>query len=62
MHNLQDLEVMLQFGRDREMSLLRSTRIARSGEGGARRWIGHQLVRTGTWLANERPMRPASAG
>jgi hypothetical protein len=26
-----------------------------------RRWVGRQLVRTGTWLANDPTMRPARA-
>ena len=59
---MQNVQVMLQFGRERELSLLRSTRLARNGGRSARRWLGRQLVRTGTWLANERPMRPAATG
>ena len=26
-----------------------------------RRWVGHQLVRAGAWLANDPAMRPARA-
>lgn len=56
MNNLRDLAVMIQFVREHEMSLHRAT--VRSGRRRRlRRWIGHQLLRTGTWLANERPMR-----
>ena len=61
MNNLQDLGVMIQLVREHEVSLHRAT--VQSGTGtNVRRWLGRQLVRTGTWLANERPMRHAAAG
>ena len=61
MNNLQNLGVMIQFAREHELSLHRAT--VRSGRpSSVRRWVGHQLVRTGTWLANEQPMRRAPAG
>ena len=64
MNSLHDLEVTLQFAREREITLRRATLRARRDRGGrkVRRWLGNQLVRTGTWLASERPMRPAQAG
>ena len=61
MNNLQDLGVMIQLAREREMSLRHATVQSDTG-GNVRRWLGRQLVRTGTWLANERPMRHAAAG
>ena len=60
MNNLQDLGVMIQLAREHELSLHRAT--VQGGSGSTvRRWLGRQLVRTGTWLANEQPMRIAPA-
>lgn len=55
--------VLRQLARERE-TVLRATPLLVSGERGrrpVRQWLGRQLVRTGTWLANEQPMRPAGA-
>jgi hypothetical protein len=59
--SLLSIDVMSQLAREHEESL----REVAIGGGlkqpalAARRWIGRQLVRTGTWLAHEPPMRPA---
>ena len=60
---LQNVEVALQIGRERERSLRHTTQIVGRGrQGEIRRWVGRQLVRTGTWLASDRPMRPVRVG
>jgi len=55
--------VLRQMARERG-ALLRATPLLVSGERSrrpVRSWLGRQLVRTGTWLANEPPMRQAGA-
>ena len=64
MHNLESVEMTLQFAREREASLRRAaprTPII-NRQPHVRRWLGRQLVRTGTWLEDRQPMRPAKAG
>lgn len=57
--SLQNVAVARQIAREREQSLLRMTHLVGRGRGGGiRRWLGRGLVRTGTWLANDRPMQP----
>ena len=58
---MQSTAVLRQLAREREATL-RATALHLSGEHRRRRvrqWFGRQLVRTGTWLADEQPMRPA---
>ena len=64
MQNFQSVEMTLQFGREREASLRRANLVAPMSHGDRRirRWLGRQLVRTGTWLEDRQPMRPAAAG
>ena len=59
MQTLQNIDVALQLGGDREASRLMSSRRHRGTD--MQRWLGSQLVRLGSWLANEEPMRPAPA-
>ena len=62
MQNLESVEMTLQFARERESSLRRATFAATShSRQRVRRWLGRQLVRTGTWLEEGQPMRPAGA-
>ena len=63
MQNFQSVEMTLQFAREREASLRRATFAAPTSHSQrrVRRWIGCQLVRTGTWLEDRQPMRPAGA-
>ena len=63
MQNLEILEMTLQFARDREAWLRRATLGAPPSHSDrrVRRWLGRQLVRTGTWLEDRQPMRPAGA-
>ena len=60
MQNLESVEMTLQFAREREASLRRATFVAPASHGHrrVRRWLGRQLVRTGTWLEDRQPMRP----
>ena len=64
MHYLESIEMTLQFAREREASLRRATLATPRVQGhpDVRRWLGRQLVRTGTWLEDRQPMRPAGAG
>ena len=64
MQNLESVEMTLLFARDREASLRRATLVTPTGHRhrDVRRWVGRQLVRTGTWLEGRQPMRPAGAG
>ena len=59
----QNVHVLRQLAREREATLRRTNLlVGRTRSGGPmRRWLGRQLVRTGTWLANEQPMHPARA-
>ena len=59
----QNLHVLRQMAREREASLRRTTLLVGRDRSRrpVRRWLGRQLVRTGTWLASEQPMRPAGA-
>lgn len=61
---LQNVHVARQLARQHETSLRPSDHAAPRGphRGQVRHWLGHQLVRTGTWLTNEQPMQPAQAG
>lgn len=63
MQNLESVEMTLLFARDREASLRRATLMTPTNQWhrDVRRWIGRQLVRTGTWLEDRQPMRPAGA-
>lgn len=63
MQSLQNVQVARLMAREREASLRRTSLLVRRGRSGRplRRWLGRQLVRAGTWLANEQPMRPARA-
>jgi hypothetical protein len=58
-----DLRVVLSLVEERQERLRRTNLLVERERGGrpVRRWLGRQLVRTGTWLANEQPMRPAGA-
>lgn len=63
MHGNVDLEVLLSLGEERQ-ARLRGTNlllIDRTPPHPVRRWIGRQLVRLGSRLANEPTMRPARA-
>ena len=64
MQNLESVEMTLLFARDREASLRRATPPASPSHTHrpVQRWLGRQLVRTGTWLQDRQPMRPAGAG
>ena len=63
MQNFESVEMTLQFARERESSLRRATVDAQANQGHrrVRRWLGRQLVRTGTWLEDRHPMRHAGA-
>ena len=63
MQNFESVEMTLQFARERQSSLRRVTFVAPASQGHrrVRRWLGRQLVRTGTWLEDRQPMRPAAA-
>jgi hypothetical protein len=63
MQNLESVEMTLQFAREREGSLRRATLVAPRSHSNrhVRRWLGRQLVRTGTWLEDRQPMRPAAS-
>ena len=63
MQNLESVEMTLQFARERQSSLRRVTFAAPASQGRRRvqRWLGRQLVRTGTWLEDRQPMRHAGA-
>ena len=63
MQNLESVEMTLQFARERETSLRRATLVPPTSHSDrhVRRWLGRQLVRTGTWL-DRTPMRSAGAG
>lgn len=64
MQNLESVEMTLQFARERETSLRRVTLGSPTShiDRRVRRWLGRQLVRTGTWLEDRTPMRSAGAG
>jgi len=59
MQNMESVEMTLQFAREREASLRRAVAPPSHSHGHVRRWLGRQLVRTGTWLENRRPMNHA---
>jgi hypothetical protein len=61
MESLHNVAAVRQIAREREDSLRRSVVATDRSTRQLRRWIGHQLVRTGTWLASDRPMQPAGA-
>ena len=63
MQNLESVEMTLQFARERESSLRRATAVAPASQGHrrVRRWLGRQLVRTGTRLEDRQPMHHAGA-
>jgi hypothetical protein len=59
-----DIRVVLGLIEEREARLRRTNLLVNEPTAGrrpVRRWIGRQLVRFGTRLAGERPMRPARA-
>jgi hypothetical protein len=60
---MQNVNVLRQLAREREAELRgTSLLVARDHDRrSVRRWIGRQLVRFGTRLANEPTMRPARA-
>jgi hypothetical protein len=59
----QNVHVLRQMAREREAMLRRTTLLVNDDHSRrtVRRWIGRQLVRFGTRLANEPTMRPARA-
>jgi hypothetical protein len=59
----QNIHVLRQMAREREALLRRTTLLVNDDHSRrtVRRWIGRQLVRFGTRLANEPTMRPARA-
>ena len=58
----QNVDVLRLMAKEREAMLRRtSLLVGGSTRRPVRRWLGRQLVRTGTWLASEQPMRPARA-
>jgi hypothetical protein len=57
---MQGIEVTRQLAREHQASLRRS-RLVPDESRSFRRWLGHQLVRAGTWLANERRLELAPA-
>jgi hypothetical protein len=59
----QNVHVLRQMAREREALLRRTTLLVNDDHSRrtVRRWIGRQLVRFGTRLANEPTMRPARA-
>ena len=59
-----DVRVVLGLIEEREARLRRTNLLVgepHAGRRPVRRWIGRQLVRFGTRLAGERPMRPVRA-
>ena len=60
---IQNVHVMRQLAREREALLRRTTLLVNDDHSRrtVRRWIGRQLVRFGSRLANEPTMRPARA-
>ncbi|HEX2883734.1 MAG TPA: hypothetical protein VHQ42_04100 [Candidatus Limnocylindria bacterium] len=63
MQSVQNVHVLRQLAKEREAELRRTTLLVGVGHQRRplRRWIGRQLVRTGTWLANDPTMRPVRA-
>ncbi|HUF06979.1 MAG TPA: hypothetical protein VMP86_06285 [Candidatus Binatia bacterium] len=61
---LQNVHVARQLASQHEAALRPSAHATPRGHhrGQVRHWLGRQLVRTGTWLTNERPMQPAQVG
>ena len=59
----QNIHVLRQLAREREALLRRTTLLVNDDHSRrtVRRWIGRQLVRFGSRLANEPTMRPARA-
>ena len=59
----QNVHVLRQMAREREALLRRTTLLVNDDHSRrtVRRWIGRQLVRFGSRLANEPTMRPARA-
>jgi hypothetical protein len=59
----QNVHVLRQMAREREAMLRRTTLLVNDDHSRrtVRRWIGRQLVRFGSRLANEPTMRPARA-
>ena len=59
----QNIHVLRQMAREREALLRRTTLLVNDDHSRrtVRRWIGRQLVRLGSRLANEPTMRPARA-
>ncbi len=59
----QNVHVLRQMAREREALLRRTTLLVSDDHSRrtVRRWIGRQLVRFGSRLANEPTMRPARA-
>ena len=55
--------VALPYERARRVTLARTRLLVTRthSERPMRRWVGHQLVRAGAWLANDPAMRPARA-
>lgn len=60
---IQNVHVLRQMAREREALLRRTTLLVNDDHSRrtVRRWIGRQLVRLGSRLANEPTMRPARA-
>ena len=60
---IQNIHVLRQIAREREALLRRTTLLVNDDHSRrtVRRWIGRQLVRFGSRLANEPTMRPAQA-
>lgn len=63
MNGLQSIHVMRQMAREHEASLrpVALGGLPVKGRRELRRWVGRQLVRTGCWLAYERPIGVAAA-
>ena len=61
--SMQNVRVMHQLVQEREAQLRRTNLLVseHTPRRTVRRWIGRQLVRFGTRLANEPTMRPAGA-
>ena len=59
----QNIHVLRQMAREREAMLRRTTLLVNDDHSRrtVRRWIGRQLVRFGSRLANEPTMRPVRA-
>lgn len=60
---MQNIDALRFLASEREAELRRTSLLVESDEARrpVRRWIGRQLVRFGTRLANEPTMRPAGA-